>query len=807
MTEGQKQEILHMLQALYDIHEKIAGALQQQEMVRVQELLLECQECGIHIGNRIEASCGEGFVTVSCLEAYCECVYQIYAGQCQAQEAEGVLNESLDCVKESIRKDIAVRKEVVFLPYKASMWDSLESVWRKKNADPECDVYVIPIPYYDKNPDGSFHTMYYEGDNYPDYVEVTDYKSYCIKERRPDEIYIHNPYDGVNCVTSVPTEFYASNLKKYTDKLVYIPYFVLEEIEPDDREKIETMKHFCLLPGVLHATQVIVQSENMRQIYINELMAAFQQQGNAAARKYWENKIRGNGSPKLIKAQDTRKEEVELPADWLNIIQKSDGTWKNVVFYNTGVNALVHYGERLLEKIEEVFEIFKEQREDIAFLWRPHPLMKSTILAQKPRLLEWYDRIEAQYWEEGWGIYDDTADLNRAVALSDVYYGDESSVQRLFEENKKKVIIQNVDVCRVSAKHLIGVYDIVGQSGKKYFASKYRNALFCYDGTVGEVEFLQKFQTEKEEFLYLVGHESEGLVFFYPYLADNIAVYDVEQRRLSYLHDDRLREARINRGMEYDKKFYLINESSLAKSFVFDMEKMELFTLQETYGLPEEILERARIRYYKDFCFINTSLYLPGEEPDGVVEFDLANGKLLKHKISDSGMTYATIAYDGRAFYLTGDRRAIVRWDGGKETEMLCGMPNGFDIKPHKLFEGYFACSLYMEGYIYMFPLCANMIIRVDVQSKQIEMVRDGLENVACWYAKKWSEDSVYVEMDNYEGEVIRENFILNLQSGEVRKNILQIGQKEERDKVKKIDFRAKSFVKETTEMEIIDLL
>lgn len=807
MTKGERQEILHIIQALYDAHRKITGALEQKEMVRVQKMLSECQECGIHIGNRIEASEGEGFITISYLEAYCECVYQIYAGQYQAQEAEERLNESLDCVKESVWKDIAIRKEVVFLPYKASMWDSLESVWRNKKAEPECDVYVIPIPYYDKNPDGSFREKHYEGDCYPDDVEVMDYHSYSIEERRPDEIYIHNPYDGVNCVTSVPPEFYASNLKKYTDKLVYIPYFVLEEIEPDDREKIETMKHFCLLPGVLHATQVIVQSENMRQIYINELMAAFQERGAEIKREYWEHKICGTGSPKIIKAQRMRKEEVEVPEEWLKIIEKEDGTWKKIVFYNTGVNAFAQYGERLLEKIEYVFDVFEKQRENIAFLWRPHPLMKSTILAQRPQLLEWYCRLETRYREDGWGIYDDTADLNRAVAISDVYYGDESSVDQLFKESKKKVIIQNVNVCNVSAKHLIGVYDIIGRKEKKYFASKNINGLFCCDSVTGEVEFLQSFQTEWKEFLYMAGYESDGLVIFPPYQADNIAIYDTEQRQISYLYDDRLREARIIRSMEYDKKLFLINESSLAKSFVLDMEKMDLQTLQEAYDLPEDILEKARIRYYKDFCLVNTSLYMPGEEPDCVVEFNLVQGSVLVHKISNSGMTYATIAHDGAAFWLAGDRSAIVRWDGGKEIEMLCEMPEGFGSKAHKTVKDYFACSLYSKGYIYIFPLSANMIIRVEVQSKQIEMVRDGLEDVICWCAKEWAEDSIFVEMDNYEGEVIRENFIFNLQNEHIRKNILQIGQQEEREKVKEAYFRERSLVKETTEMEAMDLL
>lgn len=35
-----------------------------------------------------------------------------------------------------------------FFPYKASMWDSLESVYLVAKEDSDCDVYCVPISYY-----------------------------------------------------------------------------------------------------------------------------------------------------------------------------------------------------------------------------------------------------------------------------------------------------------------------------------------------------------------------------------------------------------------------------------------------------------------------------------------------------------------------------------------------------------------------------------------------------------------------------------------------------------------------------------
>ena len=44
------------------------------------------------------------------------------------------------------------------------------------------------IPYYDKNSDGSFKEMYYEGDQYPKYVPVTNYEEYDFENRRLCEL-------------------------------------------------------------------------------------------------------------------------------------------------------------------------------------------------------------------------------------------------------------------------------------------------------------------------------------------------------------------------------------------------------------------------------------------------------------------------------------------------------------------------------------------------------------------------------------------------------------------------------------------
>lgn len=447
MREKQKKIVEEFVATLFEANDEIDKLIVRGERAQALGLLGECQQCALQVGTIIEDSEGEGFITVELLEAYCEMVYHLYeaiAGQAQVNHGKEIkrLRKQLIRIETSVKNDVTVRREAVFLPYKASMWDALESVWKAADEDEECDAYVIPIPYYDRKADGSFGEMHYEGDQLPDYVPVTHYEKFNFEEHHPELIFIHNPYDDMNLVTSVHPFFYSKNLKNFTERLVYIPYFVWAEIKPDNEKAIAKMRHFCTTPGVLNADKVIVQSEDMRQIYINVLSEEMGEQ----TRPVWEEKILGLGSPKLDKVTGTDPDDVEIPDEWRRIIERPDGSRKKIILYNTSITALLEKSEAMIEKMKDVFRFFKEVQDEVAFLWRPHPLIPATIESMRPQLWKEYKKLMDDFRAEGWGIYDDTPDVDRAVLISDGYYGDGSSVTVLYRQTGKPVMIQDVDI-------------------------------------------------------------------------------------------------------------------------------------------------------------------------------------------------------------------------------------------------------------------------------------------------------------------------------------------------------------------------
>lgn len=343
MRKAQKRETLECISSLHQAHEEIRAALRQKEYETARNMLCECQEFATVLGESIEKAEGEGHSTVAHMERYCETLFHVFkeigAGGSSEHKWYKSLHRQLLAVENSVKNDISVKKEVVFLPYKVSMWDSLESVYLAAREDPACDVYCVPIPYYDLKADHSFGGMHCETAGYPENVEITDWREYNLEERKPDVIYIHNPYDGCNLVTSVHPRFYASHLKKFTDLLVYIPYY-------------STAGGMCeaqsLCPAYLYADYIVIQSPAFRAYFDRNLP---------------DRKFLPLGSPKFDRVMERCKHPPAPPAEWRSKLTGKDGGRRRVFFYNTSINGMLADTEHFLQKMAYVFTCFEGREE------------------------------------------------------------------------------------------------------------------------------------------------------------------------------------------------------------------------------------------------------------------------------------------------------------------------------------------------------------------------------------------------------------------------------------------------------------
>lgn len=441
MRKHIKQQIQEIMVDLTLNAEGLDRLLEKLGGEEAAEVLTQMQELVIQVGNTIEDSEGPKNEVIRKLEEACELIYRISCsleeGRTGRQESEE-LKKLFEDIGADIEKKIPVRLEVLFLPYQVSMWDSLESVWMAAKEDENVDCYVVPIPYCDVRPDGTLGEKHYHGNQYPDYVPVVPYWKYSVEDRKPDIIFFHNPYDETNLVTRVPEQYYARNLKKNTDMLVYIPYFVCEEGGPAD--------HQCFTPGVLFADRVVVQQGSIYERYCRVYTDILRRNQLEDTFVPATEKFLPLGSPKFDKIWNTSCEMQDLPESWRNCILRSDGSRKKIIFYNLSIGAFLQNPEQMLKKVDSVLAFFKERQDDTVLLWRPHPLLIDTVNSMTPLLRDAYIQKIQNYKEEGWGIYDETPDPNLAMAVSDGYYGDQSSLLTIYRETGKPVMLQDAEI-------------------------------------------------------------------------------------------------------------------------------------------------------------------------------------------------------------------------------------------------------------------------------------------------------------------------------------------------------------------------
>lgn len=387
------------------------------------------------------------------------------------------------------------KKNIVFLPYKASMWDSLESIWKAAFEDKEyCNTYVIPIPYADLTPDRKVSKWHCEIDLFPKDVPVLDYKKFNLKKLKPDVIFIHNPYDNYNLVTSVDSSFYSANLKPLTKLLVYVPYYATTGIMSEGQK---------YMPSYDNSDYIIIQSEAMRPFFDPSIPA---------------EKLQPLGSPKFDRVIQMCQNPPEIPEEWK---EKING--KKVYFYNTSLNGLLQDTEKFLLKMRYVFETFKG-RKDACLLWRPHPLTNATLGSMRQESQTAYSQLKNYFIENGIGIYDDTADIDKSIAISDVYIGDiGTSVTSLFGVAGKPSFFLNNNINALpsdSDKHNIFIR-LFHPEGKDWIVIG--NNLYNAQNHDNHYRFYCKLS---EYSLAYHSHvlEIDGKVFVFPSVAQDILV-------------------------------------------------------------------------------------------------------------------------------------------------------------------------------------------------------------------------------------------------------------------------------------------
>lgn len=408
MRRYQKKQLIELSSTMEEALSHIER--HQQDHGLLVSLCADCQGCAVAIGNAIENADGEGTKPVALLEELCEQLYFITQECGPLKPYIKRCRELLAQINHGIKYDLPDDKlEILFLPYKASMWTALESIWQAAIGYKNCNVTVMPVPYYKLYLAEEKGEFAYEGEEFPEYVPVVPYQEYDIEKMRPDMIFIHNPYDDTNTLTRIPDEYHSAALKQHTDLLVYSPYANFGAFNPAAEHPF-----MCQTKALNYVDYVVVQSKKVARLYSDAGVA--------------KEKLLTFGSPKADAIVNKLKEKQPLPEEWE---RKLAG--RHVLLLNIGLSYFVAWRNQETAKgstedsfgIKTIGGFLRDMRElpDFGVIWRPHPLMKDMLRSRGlEREMEFIAEMEQLIEESENMVIDRNADYIPAFQRSDAFY-------------------------------------------------------------------------------------------------------------------------------------------------------------------------------------------------------------------------------------------------------------------------------------------------------------------------------------------------------------------------------------------------
>ncbi len=397
--------------------------------------LPEMQQLAIDIGSFVENVKGEEASStkeiVTCLEEFCETLYVFY-GSVEAACGENVVSKNVSGsmnsllevyakIKTAISKWILDRQVVLFVSTGAKEWSAFSDIYS------ECikagnEVQVVITPAFRKNALGQVkldeeeHALANIIDGYPNEIKIRAWSNYNLELENPDIIYFQNPYDGENPCLTVPPEFYSNNLQKYSKKLVYVPAFKVEEFCEKDTTAVYNMKHYVTAPGLMYADEILVQSENMKQMWLNKLVEF----AGENTRMVWENKL-------AIRQIKGEKQSIE--------------NRKKKLLFVIGIDEVTESGEAFIPRVEEKLKLLNSSKDRLEIDICLYPENKDV----------WEAVAKERYGElmktlNGWNLVSVTKAGKIYLDEYDAYYGNPSPYAHRMNYDWKPVMIMDIEI-------------------------------------------------------------------------------------------------------------------------------------------------------------------------------------------------------------------------------------------------------------------------------------------------------------------------------------------------------------------------
>lgn len=419
-----------------------------------------------------------------------------------------------------------------------------------------------------------------------------------------------------------------------------------------------------------------------------------------------------------------------FPDNWKELIHE-----KKVILYNTSVTSMLQGRENQIEKMKWVFHIFKEHPE-VVLWWRPHPLELSTIQSMLPDLEGRYREVRKQYQDESVGILDESTDLHRAIAISDAYYGDWSSVVQLYKAVGKPVLYENYAIEKTFAAFFLPVALCI-KDDAVWFIQLDSNKLIKVDRATCEVQKIITIPYEPpfqdrlynyhiidlgDSLLLLLGNCKR--IYKYEIETDTMEVFEPQIKDFIFKNEIVIKRDKTLLMFPYGDNYILEYDYC-------------------TNRIEERKFGQKNIKAAKCYEMIDSRVYMVDDRYNALYCYNLIDDTCTELHVGEKDNKYWGVKKAGRYFVLPHiEKKAITLWneENGETTE-LTEFPERYICM-----EKYAYLDMFEKnGDLYLFPFCANMILKIDVKRKKISQAFPEI-----FYVPNYDINSVYLSDETY---------------------------------------------------------
>ena len=264
---------------------------------------------------------------------------------------------------------------------------------------------------------------------------------------------------------------------------------------------------------------------------------------------------------------------------------------------------------------------------------------------------------------------------------------------------------------------------IIADKEKCWFIDSNTYYLFCLNCEKKEINYVETISSEMRFRKYNSGVVKNNKIYFFPFNADNILIYDIEEKKFIERKDVNFSRGSAQYSISVAYKNDLIAISTYGDNSII------------RYSIDEDIVYKYEIEALmegsisRDYLVCEDKLYLVKTDRPDIIEIDLNTFESRIHHIESVKEGFGTICLIDKQIVLTGLEGIYIIELPSYKVEKKCEYPFDFEKSDNKMQP--FGLSLVYKHKVYMisslapcslvYDMITDEILKIDLEDEENE--------------------------------------------------------------------------------------